>query len=269
MPRLSLSGGQSLALGSNAVKAVYAGSQLSYFDPLALGGCVGWYDSSDLSTMAQNSDGSTDASIGDQVGYWADKSGTDAHLIQATGANRPTLTAAAVNGKAALVFDGSNDTLSCADYIAQGGLAGLTRIAVYSTSHNSMALRASNSGDACFFTANTDYVCRVSTTAGVAVEATPAAQMPLRIYANVFDGDAGTCETFFNNALQSTKASPYITTSLPATTPDASGTMYVGSNAGANNFVAGPIAECIIYSRALTTAERTSLYDYLAEKWGF
>lgn len=239
------------------------------FDPSRLAGLIGWYDSSDLSTMAQNSDGTGAVSVGDQVGYWRDKSPTAAHVTQATGANRPTLTAAAVNGKAALVFDGSNDNLSVASYSAQGGLAGLTRVAVYSTSQNSQMTRALSTSDSCFFLANADFVCRVTTTAGVAVEADPPNEMALRIYANVFDGGAGTCETFFNNAAQASKASPYITAALPATTTAGTGTLHIGSNAGANNFVAGPIAEYIIYSRALSAAERTSLYDYLADKWGF
>ena len=238
------------------------------FTPATLSGLVGWYDSADLSSMAANSDGSGAVGVGDQVGYWGDKSSTGANLIQATAANRPTLTAAAVNGKAALVFDGSNDNLSSASYTAQGGIAGLTRVAVYSTTQNSQMTRALSTSDSCFFVANADFVCRVSTSAGDAVEASPANQMPLRVYANVFDGGAGTCETFFNNALQATKASPYITAALPATTPGGSATLHVGSNAGSNNFVAGPVAEYLVYASVLTASELTAVYNYLASKWG-
>jgi len=50
-----------------------------------------WYDPSDLSTMFQNSDGTTTAAVGDPVGYIADKSGNSNHAIQATSAKRPTL----------------------------------------------------------------------------------------------------------------------------------------------------------------------------------
>jgi hypothetical protein len=50
-----------------------------------------WYDPSDLSTMFQNSDGTTAVAVGDPVGYIADKSGNGNHAIQATSAKRPTL----------------------------------------------------------------------------------------------------------------------------------------------------------------------------------
>ena len=50
-----------------------------------------WYDPSDLSTMFQSSDGTTAVSVGDPVGYIADKSGNGNHAIQATSAKRPTL----------------------------------------------------------------------------------------------------------------------------------------------------------------------------------
>lgn len=50
-----------------------------------------WYDPSDLSTMFQNSNGTTTVAVGDPVGYIADKSGNSNHAIQATSAKRPTL----------------------------------------------------------------------------------------------------------------------------------------------------------------------------------
>ena len=50
-----------------------------------------WYDPSDLSTMFQNSDGTTAVAVGDPVGYIEDKSGNGNHAIQATSAKRPTL----------------------------------------------------------------------------------------------------------------------------------------------------------------------------------
>ena len=48
-----------------------------------------WYDPSDLSTMFQNSDGTTAVAVGDPVGYIADKSGNGFHATQATAASRP------------------------------------------------------------------------------------------------------------------------------------------------------------------------------------
>jgi len=64
-----------------------------------------WYDPSDLSTLFQNSDGTTAVAVGDPVGYIADKSGNGSHAIQATSAKRPTLRES--GGLYYLEFDGA------------------------------------------------------------------------------------------------------------------------------------------------------------------
>ena len=69
-----------------------------------------WYDPSDLSTMFQNSDGTTAVAVGDPVGYIADKSGNGKHATQATAASRPLLdTANLIN------YDGTDDLLTASN----------------------------------------------------------------------------------------------------------------------------------------------------------
>jgi len=68
------------------------------FDPAAVlfgAGELGcWFDASDMSTMWQNSAGSTPVTAVEQpVGRWADKSGRGVVATQATAASRPTLSA--------------------------------------------------------------------------------------------------------------------------------------------------------------------------------
>jgi hypothetical protein len=75
-----------------------------------------WYDPSDLSTMFQNSDGTTAVAVGDPVGYIADKSGNGFHAIQTSSTKRPILRQDA-GGKYYLEFDGSNDFLITANTI--------------------------------------------------------------------------------------------------------------------------------------------------------
>ena len=48
-----------------------------------------WYDPSDLSTLFQNSDGTTAVAVGDPVGYIADKSGNGSHAIKLRQPNAP------------------------------------------------------------------------------------------------------------------------------------------------------------------------------------
>jgi len=234
------------------------------FTPATLSGLIGWYDSLDLTAMAQNSDGTGAVAVGDPVGYWADKSGGGNHVTQATAANRPTLTAAAVNGRAALVFDGSNDNLSRASYTAQNSLSGLTRIAVYSTGQASMMGRVfSGGGDVPFQTVSSTLRSTVTDGNGVSVPA--VGSLPLRIYASVFDGSLPQMNILFDNVAQ---AATTIGT-LPATTGAGNPTLHIGSNVGANNFNDGPIAEYIIYSRALSSGELTAVYQHLRKKWAF
>jgi len=224
--------------------------------PLVISGCIGWYDSLDLTAMAQNSDGTGTVAVGDQVGYWKDKSATAAHVTQSTAANRPTLTASSVNGRAALVFDGSNDNLSRSAYTAQNSLAGLTRIMVFSSTQSSMASRVFSGGsDAAFVLVSSTLRSFATDTNGVSVP--QAGALPVRIHASVF--------IFFNNVAQT----PTTLGTLPATTGGGSPTLHIGSNVGANNFINGPIAEYVIYNRALSSGELTAVYQYLRKKWGF
>jgi hypothetical protein len=94
----------------------------SGFDPRRIAGLEAWFDASDLSTMAQNSNGTTAATAtNDPVGFWRDKSGQGRHAKQTTNNNRPTVQLADRNGRAGLNFDGSNDFFVC-DPGAQFGI---------------------------------------------------------------------------------------------------------------------------------------------------
>lgn len=70
----------------------------------------GWYDPSDLTTMWQDSGGTTPAAVDSPVGLIHDKSGNANHLSQSTDANRPTLRES--GGLYYLEFDGTNDRLT-------------------------------------------------------------------------------------------------------------------------------------------------------------
>jgi hypothetical protein len=72
-------------------------------DPRKIAGLEAWYDASDLSTLWQNSNGTTAATaLDDPVGRWSDKSGNARHVTQTTNARRPLLKPASRNGRATL-----------------------------------------------------------------------------------------------------------------------------------------------------------------------
>jgi len=78
-----------------------------------------WYDPSDLTTLFQNSNGTTAVAVGDPVGYIADKSGNTNHAIQATSDRRPVLREA--GGLYYLEFDGANSCLATSAIDFSGG----------------------------------------------------------------------------------------------------------------------------------------------------
>lgn len=106
----ALSGPLSFGLSKSIARPEGAGR----WSPLALfvGGTTkgAWYDPSDLTSMFQNSNGTTAVAVGDPVGYIADKSGNGYHAIQATAGLRPVLRQDA-QGRYYLETDGSDDIL--------------------------------------------------------------------------------------------------------------------------------------------------------------
>lgn len=76
-------------------------------------GAVAWYDPSDLSSMWQDSAGTTPAALGQPVGKIADKSGNGYHATQATAIKRPILRQNG-GGFYYLEFDGVDDRLLAA-----------------------------------------------------------------------------------------------------------------------------------------------------------
>lgn len=82
------------------------------FSPISLSPAA-WYDPSDLSTLWQDTAGTTPVTAdGQSVARMDDKSGNGYHLTQATAANRPLYKVS--GGVSWLEFDGSNDFLSVA-----------------------------------------------------------------------------------------------------------------------------------------------------------
>jgi hypothetical protein len=257
--------------------------------PLELGGCVGWYDSADLTTLKTNSDGTGDITSTPlapvSIGYWRDKSPTGAHVTQDTPSKRPTLSPAVVNGRAALTFNYLNSqTLVNLNYTAQTGLPGITRIAVCQSTAPSGVISclakvtatgatgySPQAGNFIFINGSIrgDY----DSAGGSNLISTSAAgngpAIPLNIYADVYTGGSPATAAFHIGG------SPAATTTLgtlPAATGGAGGAsmnLYIGSNTDVNFYWQGSLAEYIVFNRALTQVELDRVEKYLGNKWGF
>jgi hypothetical protein len=86
--------------------------------PRQLSGLTAWYDGQEITTLYQDSALTTPAGNGDVIGGWVDKSGNGYTMTQATTANKPTMTAASLNGIAAPIYDGG-------DYLFNAALGAL------------------------------------------------------------------------------------------------------------------------------------------------
>jgi hypothetical protein len=210
----------------------------------------------------------------DPVGYWGDKSGNGRHAVQATAGSRPTISATKQNGRNALAFNGSSQSLSIASYNAENGLPGLTRYVVASMSSAGPTIlsRVYNgggdtivstvSGQLRFFAGASTYSAVTSTNYELLTSGT-------NIIGSVYDGTAGSVaagiKPYYNGA-----AIPPSSTSgtLPATLPSGTPGFWIGSNIGVNSFWPGRIIEYISYSRALGNADRQRLERYLSAKYG-
>ena len=96
-------------LSATEVSQNYAGNRQKYVEnPRTFSGLAVWFDSADLSTLRQNSNATTAATLNsDPVGYWADKSGNGRNAIQATAGNRVALKNGTRNLDPAVYFNGS------------------------------------------------------------------------------------------------------------------------------------------------------------------
>lgn len=98
------------------------------FSPASLSPSA-WYDPSDLSTLFQDSAGTTPVTAdGDPVGKMLDKSGNGNHLTQATAGSRPLYKTS--GGLSWLLFDGVDDYLIGGDVLDLGSNGYFASIAV-------------------------------------------------------------------------------------------------------------------------------------------
>ena len=239
----------------------------SGFNPKSISGLYVWYDASDAATITMDTG----------VSVWADKSGNGRNATQSTGNNQPARTVT-INGLLALTFDGTNDSLNFAGELRtdetmlvvarqQDAAADEANTSRYGTllgsastsrGHQLRSQYANSPANVLFdtvfngFTVGTNRAA--STVTGSRVGDT-LGDVPLNVYTVVRSASTGMLQ-FINNQAGGTA------TQSEVQTLDRIG---VG---GTSNYWIGEICEILLYSRAITAAERTSATDYLIKKWG-
>lgn len=239
--------------------------QAGGFNPKSISGLVGWWDAADSSTIT----------VATGVSDWRDKSGVGSGktLLQTTANNQPAYTAT-IGGKAAILYDGTNDELATSGNVTLMGADYTWTVFSVSRADAQGASGIVNQDDF----------------------SSPRPPQFQRLWTNIFPA-ARTCRVFVTNSsdtavgaisgavvLQST---PFVLTSSQsadasniwvnganngnsAVTPKAvqfSKKLFVGSLSGSSHWN-GAIGEVVFYSRSLTTSERQAVERYLGRKWG-
>jgi len=214
-----------------------------------------WLDADDASTIT-----------GATVSTWQDKSGNSRDATQGTAANQPTDTAAGMNGKHVLTFDGSTDYMNFGTGL--DFLAGVSHSAfivtkmtgsadIYGAANGSAGSSSLHVG----FSSLTNY--RMNYWGNDFGTATTA---------NFHSGEGnvvnyvwipgGTKQILANGSVEGTSGATHAGT---ITAMSGGGRI---SNVVGHGYYGGYIAEIIMITGAVTLEERETIEGYLAHKWG-
>lgn len=225
--------------------------------PVPAGGLLLWLDAGRGVTL----DGATA-----RIASWTSRTGS-LSASQGTTAAMPVFAANAINGRAAVVFDGADDTLR-ADGVADllSGTAvpfsWFTVERAASVGGNRVAL--SMVGGATFhhaYNSDAHVVFSRANDAGVgaaAIDATGVATTNATVASYVYDG----------SGLTAWRDGAPVATGGPAGGSFTATAFAIGAAANTSAFYAGAIGEALVYARALSSAERATVEAYLKAKWG-
>jgi hypothetical protein len=235
------------------------------FTPLVFSPVL-WLDASDASTITSSGSPAT-------VSQWASKAG-GYNAVQATGANQPTTGTETINGLNAIDFDGTNDSLSVANFDMTGGQK-WTIAAVFTASSGGGQMFAEHTTNANDFpgawfilrqTDNTVFIYKQGTSSTRnAFLPTATLTTTAKVVVATHDGTLSTNETTGHLDGDSAGTRPF---NNNTNSNNLDNTLYVGARSGSSLFLNGQIAELIIITSVLTTGERQILESYLKTKWG-
>jgi hypothetical protein len=228
------------------------------FNPKSISGLKLWLDATDATTITLN---------GSSVSEWRDKSGNAFHFSQGTSNNQPSYTGT-INGKAAIVFDGTNDGLdrlsvtnsTVAD--ATGACAFLVyEVSGTDTQYAAFRTLTNGSGHDRFNSTTFHSYFRTSRFASL-TPAPPSSGKVLLTSSSDVSADTQTLR--INGSASITQA---CATTFAAWRALSGGlaTWAIGYDA---SYLAGSVGEVIVVGRAVAATEIATVEKYLARKWG-
>ncbi|MCW2986725.1 MAG: hypothetical protein JWR63_4295 [Conexibacter sp.] len=226
-----------------AFPAAALASTAPAFTPPDLDGLWGWWDASQI----------VGVSDGAEVAQWNDLSGNDRHAIGAAGA-RPLLRVGAQNAKSVVRFDGANDVLVVTPGAALAQPCTIFVVARPTRGASADEGLVSGAAGGVWIYGWTGGAFRLMSNTNFAWKAVGKKDGAFHLIAATLT-NGGTSEIRVDSTLAN--GDVLSATSFPA--------LYFGAGlAAADSFLAGDLAEIIVYNRALTAAERQQVEAYLA-----
>ena len=220
----------------------------------------------------------------DGLSAWDDQSGQGSDAEQATAAQRPALVAHAIGQRPSVRFDGTDDRLAVQNLSYSGPLAGVTVFALARGLAPAAQVIASFDDQVYWELAFSNGAgsprARWTTTDTAAASHTLASSAALNdgrwhVVCGRFEAGAGPDKQLFVDGVEAAQANAHGGNSLGAGATRF-GYLGIGSAAAAaggavdagSGFLAGDLAEVIVYNRALTADERQQVERYLKARYG-
>ncbi|SOD71075.1 fibronectin type III domain protein [Jatrophihabitans sp. GAS493] len=251
------------ATNSAATGSASSGASAIPFPALIIGtGHVLWLDGADLTTLFQDTAGTNPVTTaGQYIARWKDKSGSNNDVLApgTPSTTAPTADTATFGGKVAPTFSASR-------YLTLAtGFPTASDYSVLAT------YEATTNGGACHNniiagTSGTGHVFYTNSGGGLTLyHSAPFATTTLGKTVNVAYIGSGTFVNTSKLGSVDVNAAPAVTGTASTNNPTDAG-IQIGAHQSSNGFC-GMIPEVMAFSRALSTAERRTLQEYMARKW--
>lgn len=227
----------------------------------ALTGMVLWLDAADATKVLDaEGDAASSGAFSGSVKTWVDKSSSANNVTAAATGNEPVYTAAGLNGKGVITFDGTTDSLINSTMSLMGDdftafvifnrTTGTGRDAIFELggggSRNGLYVNEGGTSQLNYY-----HNSIFSTLSGTYTPGT------YTLSTIIHDTTTMSAWTNAGSAFSGTVSGRTDTTGL-----------YIGDDSTSGDQLQGNIAEIIIYNRDLTSDQRHDVETYLAAKWG-
>jgi len=227
---------------------VYGGGGVTPFSPLDIAGIALWLDAADAATITQTAGA---------VSQWDDKSGNNNHALQVIGLSQPTTGTRTINSLNTIDFDGSSDFMLLTSALSRTNGYTVYIVCQVDDTGTTKAFFSGSAPGALYL--------RSSTTEGfVIVRQNQAVLLTGSTTGIVTPSIASFKSHSTGNIIRVNGVSNGSNATNNALTSDVT----VFGISDGSNFLDAGIAEVLVYSANLSTANENLLGAYLADKWG-